>query len=153
MEIIGKFENKARRRKKHESNLNRDDSMPILANFLASHCSARRYPASPRYVKNSQSAFFGRSVPDRGAVPFAGLKQPCQVYRSRTKGVFAFLRSFFQTLDSLAPTVANVEAVRVYPLAGTNRPPRKYGLTDRDSQLDIFVNTYPISPGITVRSN
>ncbi|MDH0893250.1 MULTISPECIES: DUF1254 domain-containing protein [unclassified Pseudomonas] len=38
------------------------------------------------------------------------------VYRSETNGVFLFLRSFFQDPNNLAPAVAGLERIKVYPL-------------------------------------
>lgn len=38
------------------------------------------------------------------------------VYRSRTNGVFVFLRGFFDRPDNLTPAVKNMEGVKIYPL-------------------------------------
>src|SRR4026209_276704 len=38
------------------------------------------------------------------------------VYRSRTKNVFVFLRSFYQDPKNLTPAVERVEGARIYPL-------------------------------------
>lgn len=38
------------------------------------------------------------------------------VYRSRTNGVFVFLRGFFDDPGNLAPAVENMEGVKIYPL-------------------------------------
>ena len=43
------------------------------------------------------------------------------VYRSKTNGVFVFLRGFFKNPDDLQPTVDNMQKIRIYPL---NRPAR-----------------------------
>ena len=49
------------------------------------------------------------------------------VYRSGTNNVFVFLRSFYQDPANLAPAVAVMEAVKIYPLgAGANAKPMQY---------------------------
>lgn len=40
------------------------------------------------------------------------------VYRSKTNGVFVFLRGFFDDPNSLEPAVANMQRIRIYPLDG-----------------------------------
>jgi hypothetical protein len=45
------------------------------------------------------------------------------VFKSPTYRVFVFLRGFFKGTD-LAPTVASMEKLRIYPLAQSNNPPR-----------------------------
>lgn len=42
------------------------------------------------------------------------------VYRSRTNGAFLFLRGFFKDPKNLAPTVENMQRVKVYPLDQAN---------------------------------
>lgn len=70
--------------------------------------------------------------PDRGqggkylVVP-PGYDQPVDedeyfAYRSRTNGVFVFVRSFFQDPNDLQPAVDNMEAIRIYPLSGDAKP-------------------------------
>jgi hypothetical protein len=44
------------------------------------------------------------------------------VYRSRTNGVFVFLRGFFNDSNDLQPTVDNMEKIRIYPLNGEAKP-------------------------------
>lgn len=44
------------------------------------------------------------------------------VYRSRTNGVFVFLRGFFDDPANLEPAVANMEKIRIYPLEGEALP-------------------------------
>jgi hypothetical protein len=44
------------------------------------------------------------------------------VYRSKTQGVFVFLRGFFKDADNLSPAVANMEKIRIYPLQGKAKP-------------------------------
>ncbi len=44
------------------------------------------------------------------------------VFRSKTNGVFIFLRGFFESVEDLAPGVAAVEGVRLYPLSGEAEP-------------------------------
>ncbi|NOR19257.1 MAG: DUF1254 domain-containing protein [Xanthomonadales bacterium] len=44
------------------------------------------------------------------------------VYRSRTNGVFVFLRGFFDDANNLKPAVENMEKIRIYPLQGEARP-------------------------------
>lgn len=44
------------------------------------------------------------------------------VYRSKTNGVFIFLRGFFQSVDDLSPGVRAIEGVRIYPLEGEAKP-------------------------------
>jgi hypothetical protein len=41
------------------------------------------------------------------------------VYRSRTNGVFVFLRGFFQDPTNVQPAVDNMEKIKIYPLQGT----------------------------------
>ena len=49
------------------------------------------------------------------------------VYRSETNNVFVFLRSFYQDPKNLAPAVAVMEAVKIYPLeADANAKPMQY---------------------------
>ena len=49
------------------------------------------------------------------------------VYRSGTNNVFVFLRSFYQDPKNLAPAVAVMENVKIYPLgAGANAKPMQY---------------------------
>ena len=49
------------------------------------------------------------------------------VYRSGTNNVFVFLRSFYQDPANLAPAVAVMEGVKIYPLgAGANAKPMQY---------------------------
>lgn len=44
------------------------------------------------------------------------------VYRSRTNGVFVFLRGFFQDPNNLKPAVENMEKIKIYPLNGKAKP-------------------------------
>ena len=44
------------------------------------------------------------------------------VYRSRTNGVFVFLRGFFDDSNNLQPAVDNMEKIRIYPLNGEAKP-------------------------------
>lgn len=44
------------------------------------------------------------------------------VYRSRTNGVFVFLRGFFNDSDNLQPAVDNMENIKIYPLNGEAKP-------------------------------
>ena len=49
------------------------------------------------------------------------------VYRSGTNNVCVFLRSFYQDPKNLAPAVAVMEAVKIYPLgASANAKPMQY---------------------------
>jgi len=44
------------------------------------------------------------------------------VYRSRTYGVFVFLRGFFDNPSNLQPAVDNMEKIKIYPLNGDAKP-------------------------------
>ncbi|MCK5681658.1 DUF1254 domain-containing protein, partial [bacterium] len=44
------------------------------------------------------------------------------VYRSKTNGVFVFMRGFFRDPNNLEPAVANMERLKVYPLTGKAQP-------------------------------
>ena len=44
------------------------------------------------------------------------------VYRSRTNGVFVFLRGFFDDPKNLQPAVDNMEKIKIYPLKGKAKP-------------------------------
>ncbi len=44
------------------------------------------------------------------------------VYRSKTNGVFIFVRGFFKSVDDLSPGVKSVEAIKLYPLSGKAKP-------------------------------
>ena len=44
------------------------------------------------------------------------------VYRSKTHGVFVFLRGFFDDPNNLQPAVENMEKIRIYPLKGDAKP-------------------------------
>ena len=44
------------------------------------------------------------------------------VYRSRTHGVFVFLRGFFDDPSNLQPAVDNMKKIRIYPLEGRAKP-------------------------------
>ena len=44
------------------------------------------------------------------------------VYRSRTNGVFVFLRTFFDDPKNLQPAVDNMEQIKIYPLNGKAKP-------------------------------
>lgn len=55
------------------------------------------------------------------------------VYRSRTNGVFVFVRSFFQDPSDLQPAVDLMEAIRIYPLHGEALPMDFKHASDVDS--------------------
>ena len=44
------------------------------------------------------------------------------VYRSKTYGVFVFLRGFFKDPNNLQPAVDNMEQIKIYPLKGKAKP-------------------------------
>ena len=44
------------------------------------------------------------------------------VYRSRTNGVFVFLRSFFDDPSNVQPAVDSMEKIKIYPLNGKSKP-------------------------------
>ncbi len=52
------------------------------------------------------------------------------VYRSKTNGVFIFLRGFFQSIDDLSPGIAAIEGVKIYPLEGEAKPMKYPHLSD-----------------------
>ncbi|MDR4493999.1 MAG: DUF1254 domain-containing protein [Nitrospirales bacterium] len=43
------------------------------------------------------------------------------VFRSRTKGIFIFLRGFFKSVKNLEPGVEAIEGVKIYPLKGERK--------------------------------
>jgi hypothetical protein len=61
------------------------------------------------------------------------------VYRSKTNGVFVFVRSFFQDPSDLQPAVNLMEAIRIYPLHGEARPMNFKHASDIDSHY-LFTN-------------
>jgi hypothetical protein len=61
------------------------------------------------------------------------------VYRSKTNGVFVFVRSFFQDPSDLQPAVDLMEAIRIYPLHGEARPMNFKHASDIDSYY-LFAN-------------
>lgn len=74
----------------------------------------------------------GLPGPDKGAggkylvVP-SGYDEPVDedeyfLYRSRTNGVFVFVRSFFKDPAELQPAVDLMESIRIYPLHGETKP-------------------------------
>ncbi len=77
-------------------------------------------------------ADIGLPGPDRGAggkylVLPPGYDDPVDegeyfVYRSRTNGVFVFLRGFFEDPNNVQPAVDNMERIRIYPLNGDAEP-------------------------------
>ena len=65
------------------------------------------------------------------------------VYRSETNNVFVFLRSFYQDPKNLAPAVAVMEAVKIYPLeADANAKPMQY-----PDASGVPANLLPVSDG------
>jgi len=65
------------------------------------------------------------------------------IYRSRTNGVFVFLRGFFDRPDNLEPTVKSMEGVKVYPLGKeASAKPMKF-----PDASGIKVNLVPPSDG------
>ena len=65
------------------------------------------------------------------------------VYRSGTNNVFVFLRSFYQDPKNLAPAVAVMEAVKIYPLQATaNAKPMQY-----PDASGVPANLLPVSDG------
>lgn len=52
------------------------------------------------------------------------------VYRSRTNGVFIFLRGFFESVDDLSPGVDAIEGVKIYPLNGDKKAMKFPHLSD-----------------------
>ncbi len=77
-------------------------------------------------------ADIGYPGPDRGQggkylILPPGYKNPVDednyfVYRSKTNGVFVFLRGLFRDPNNLGPTVANMEKIKIYPLQGKAKP-------------------------------
>jgi hypothetical protein len=55
------------------------------------------------------------------------------VYRSKTNGVFIFVRGFFQSIDDLSPGVNSVEAIKLYPLKGDAKSMKYSRISDVDA--------------------
>ena len=55
------------------------------------------------------------------------------VFRSKTDGVFIFVRGFFQSIDDLSPGVKSVEGIKLYPLEGEAKPMKFSRVSDVDS--------------------
>ncbi|MBT8363729.1 MAG: DUF1254 domain-containing protein, partial [Deltaproteobacteria bacterium] len=61
------------------------------------------------------------------------------VYRSRTNGVFVFLRGFFDDPNNLKPAVENMEKIKIYPLKGKAKPMDFKHASEIDSNY-LFAN-------------
>ena len=61
------------------------------------------------------------------------------VYRSRTNGVFVFLRGFFDDPNNLEPAVENMERIKIYPLKGKAKPMDFKHASEIDSNY-LFAN-------------
>jgi hypothetical protein len=61
------------------------------------------------------------------------------VYRSRTYGVFVFLRGFFDDPNNLKPAVENMERIKIYPLKGKAKPMDFKHASEIDSNY-LFAN-------------
>jgi hypothetical protein len=88
------------------------------------------------------------------------------VYRSKTNGVFVFLRGFFEDPNNLNPAVENMEKIKIYPLKGKTKPmdfkhaseidsnylfakdASYFSMLDRFIQNDIVDNVDPYMHGI-----
>ena len=106
----------------------------------------------PRIGPNTFFGDVGLPGPDRGKggkfliVPPGFRKASPEgyfVYRSATNNVFVFLRSFYQDPTNLAPAVALLEQVKIYPLSGeATAKPMQF-----PDASGVSVNMLPISDG------